>query len=215
MPDENTNESLNQANFCFCDLAPLYVLDQLNPAERQWVEQQILDCPELAVELAQYQAAVTAIPYAVEPLPAIADVQLIKQKLFDRLDLVMPKSTETSTPEPTPEPASSFVPFLAIRSDQVQWQPHRAPRAEVAILYVDPVKRERVGLLRAEPDMVYPPHRHGGDEEIYMLSGDLALEGIVYHAGDYIRSAAGSTHTPAHSVSGCMFFFRSSLDDEY
>jgi anti-sigma factor ChrR (cupin superfamily) len=63
--------------------------------------------------------------------------------------------------------------------------------------------------------MVYPGHRHGGTEEIYMLSGDLVLEGITYYGGDYIRSAPGSTHGEAYSKGGCMFFFRSSLDDEY
>jgi ChrR Cupin-like domain len=207
MTDQNFSESLGQEKYCFCDLAPLYALELLNDDERQWVEQQILACPDLAIELTEYQTAVTAIPYGVESLPTADRMQEVKGKLCDRLDLTL------SAVEP--EPISNFVPFLALRSAQLKWRSGRIPKVEVAILHIDPVQRERVGLLRAEPDMAYPPHRHGGTEEIYMLSGDLTLEGITYYAGDYIRSAPGSTHSPASSAGGCMFFFRSSLDDEY
>jgi anti-sigma factor ChrR (cupin superfamily) len=143
------------------------------------------------------ELATSAMPYGLESLPAIADMQVIKAKLFDRLDLALP------------------VPFMAFRSGQLEWHCPGIPKVEIAIMYVDPVRRERVGLLRAGPGMQYPAHRHGGTEEIYMLSGDLVLEGVPYHGGDYIRSAGGSSHIPAYSEGGCMFFFRSSLDDVY
>jgi anti-sigma factor ChrR (cupin superfamily) len=209
MIDANLDESLPQATYCFCDLAPLYALGQLTEAECEWVEQQMVNCPELAEELAQYQIAVTAIPYGIESLPSIEQMAALKGKLFDRLDLDWPAPPSAAAPE------SSFVPFFAMRSDAIQWCSPGIPKVEIAILYIDQAKREKVGLLRAEPDMSYPPHRHGGVEEIYMLSGDLVLEGITYYPGDYIRSATNSPHGVAYSASGCMFFFRSSLADEY
>jgi len=46
-----------------------------------------------------------------------------------------------------------------------------------------------------------------------MLEGDLSIDGQIYGKGDYIRSLPGSIHHP-HTVGGCMFFFRTSLDDE-
>jgi anti-sigma factor ChrR (cupin superfamily) len=145
----------------------------------------------------EYELATTVIPYGIESLPSIADMQVLKAKLFDRLDLTLPIS------------------FMAMRSTELKWHYPGIPKVEIAIMHIDPVRRERVGLLRAEPGMQYPAHRHGGTEEIYMLSGDLVLEGVPYHGGDYIRSAGGSTHVPSYSEGGCMFFFRSSLDDEY
>lgn len=207
----DSNQPLTQVPYCFCELAPLYVLDLLNDVERQWVEQQILDCPELAEELAQYQAAVTAIPYGVDLVPD--NTPEIKAKLFDRLDLELPSSAPAVAPVSTP--ISAFVPFMATRSSELRWRSGRVPKVEVAILHLDRERRERIGLLRAEPGMEYPPHTHGGTEEIYMLSGDLVLEGVTYYAGDYIRSAPGSQHLPSYSVEGCMFFFRSSMDDQY
>lgn len=70
---------MNAEQYCFCDLAPLYVLGTLTPAEQQWVEQQIVDCPELADELAQYQLGATAIPYGLEPAQLSGEV---KHRLF-------------------------------------------------------------------------------------------------------------------------------------
>jgi anti-sigma factor ChrR (cupin superfamily) len=205
-----TNHSIEE-RYCFCELAPLYALDLLNQTERAWVEQQLLDCPELGEELAQYETAVTAIPYGVELVPD--NTSAIKGKLFDRLNLKLPADKPAVIP--VTEPISTFVPFMAMRSGELNWRSGRVPKVEVAILHLDRERRERIGLLRAEPGMEYPPHTHGGTEEIYMLSGDLVLEGVTYYAGDYIRSALGSQHAPAYSHTGCMFFFRSSLEDEY
>jgi anti-sigma factor ChrR (cupin superfamily) len=213
MTEQNSNESAPSATDCFCDLAPLYALGVLGEAEQRWVEQQIADNPELAAELAQYQSAVTAMPYGVDSLPSIDEMQVLKGKLFARLDLDQPTIVPPQTA--IPPAASSSVPLFALRSDGLKWHSPGIPKVEVALLYHDRVKREKTGLLRAAPDMHYPPHRHGGVEEIYMLSGDLMLEGVTYYAGDYIRSAAGSDHAAAYSAEGCMFFFRNSVDDQY
>ncbi len=211
MTEQNPGEFPASEVNCFCDLAPLYALGVLDAAAQQWVEQQIADSPERAAELAQYQIAVTAMPYAVDALPSIDEMQVIKGKLFDRLNLDLPVPDAPASPIA----ASSFVPFFAMRSDALKWESVGIPKVEIATLYHDAATREKTGLLRAEPDMHYPPHHHGGVEEIYMLSGDLTLEGVTYYAGDYIRSAAGSDHAAAYSAAGCMFFFRSSLDDAY
>jgi ChrR Cupin-like domain len=211
MTDQSIKASSNSQNYCFCELAPLFALDVLSNDERQWVEQQVLECPELAVEMEQYQIAATAIPYGLETTPPSDN---LKNRLFDRLKL---ETVETPIPRKEKQTIDSFIPFMSVRSDQLQWvpHPHCCSKTKLAMLHADSVTRECVGLVRAEAGFEYPSHRHGGVEEIYMLSGDLELEGITYYAGDYIRSAPGSTHAPAYSVDGCMFFFRSSMDDEY
>lgn len=196
-------------DYCFEDLAPLHALGLLNPDEQQWLEQLLAAQPELATQLAQCQAAVGMMPYGLETLPTAAKMQVLKAQLFKRLDLPSEPVLEFSS-TPLSELATT-----AIRSGDLRWRTGQIPKVAMAILHIDRERRERVGLLRAEPGMQYPPHTHGNTEEIYMLSGDLVLEGVRYEAGDYIRSAPQSQHSPAHSVTGCMFCFRSSLDDEY
>jgi ChrR Cupin-like domain len=195
---------------CFPELAPMYALDCLSPQERAWVEQQMLDCPDLADDMAQQQMAVAALTYGTE-LPEVLGQRIpaLKNQLFDRLQLDLPGE------EPIETPMSGFVPFFSVRSNQLNWVNAPIPKVKIALLHCDEAKREKVGLLQAEADMVYPRHRHGGTEEIYMLSGDLTLEGVTYYSGDYIRSASGSTHGEAYSQGGCMFFFRGSMDDDY
>jgi anti-sigma factor ChrR (cupin superfamily) len=159
------------------------------------------------------------LPYGVSALPSEPVIQAVKGKLFDRLNLPLPEPTELACSEPAlaepalAEPLASS--FMALRSAEQRWRPGRVPKTEVALLHVDPERRERVALFRAEADMSYPAHTHGGTEEIYMLSGDLTLNGVLYHAGDYIRSIAGSQHDAAYSAQGCMFLVRSSMDDIY
>jgi hypothetical protein len=205
---DQPSETRSEPPACFPELAPMYALDCLSPHERAWIEQQMLDCPDLADDMVQQQIAVAALSYGTE-LPAQIEQRLptLKNQLFDRLQLDLPVPIET--------PMSGFVQFFSMRSNQLNWVQTPIPKVKIALLHCDETTREKVGLLQAEADMTYPRHRHGGTEEIYMLSGDLTLEGITYYGGDYIRSASGSTHGEAYSKDGCMFFFRSSLDDEY
>lgn len=209
LASDKSSERRSETPACFPELAPMYALDCLSPKERAWVEQQMLDCPDLADDMVQQQIAVAALSYGTQ-LPAQLEQRLpvLKTQLFDRLQLDLPET-------PIDPPMSGFVPFFSMRSNQLNWVKTPIPKVKIALLHRDETTREKVGLLQAEADMIYPSHRHGGTEEIYMLSGDLTLEGITYYSGDYIRSAPGSTHGEAYSKDGCMFFFRSSLDDDY
>jgi quercetin dioxygenase-like cupin family protein len=192
---------------CFCELAPLYVLDLLEIEDRLWVEAQVVDCPDLAEELAQYRAAVDLVPYSAPLVPMAAD---LKDRLFARLGL-----------EPVTEPGSTCSPELAaeremyaVRSQDLDWKPHRIAGVQCALLSVDDKQRMRSMVVKVAAGVTYPLHRHGGIEEIYMLEGDLIIENETYFAGDYIRSYSGSIHAPS-SATGCMFVIRACMDDEY
>ncbi len=72
--------------YCFCDLAPLYVLQLLSDAERAWVEGQIEQNPELAVELAELQTTVAAIAHAAPIAPLSPH---LKHRLHQELGLAV------------------------------------------------------------------------------------------------------------------------------
>jgi anti-sigma factor ChrR (cupin superfamily) len=201
---------LDAEHLCFCELAPLYALDLLDLEERLWVEAQILNCPDLAEELANYQTAVGVMPYSAPPVPMAAD---LKDRLFDRLGLDAIDSI--ADPEPEIPPTEVLAPeMFAIRSQDMQWQSHRIPGVEVVMLFVDPIQRMRLMEVKAAAGVIYPPHRHAGIEEIYMLEGELVINDRVYLAGDYIRSYPESIHAPSTDT-GCRFLIRACIDDEY
>ena len=204
---------------CFCELAPLYALGLLSEGYRAWVEAQIVAEPDLATELAEIEAIVAAMPYGNHQIPMAAN---LKERLFQRIGRTVPVS------QLTPEPASAFPGLVArllersatslinrseVRHQAIKWERYKVPGVTIARLHIDLVKREAVGLFRAEPGVRYPLHHHADVEEIFMLQGDLIIGNKVYGSGDYIRSVPSSTHAP-ETHGGCMFFFRTSLHDE-
>ena len=201
---------MNPEHRCFCEFAPLYALDLLDLEERLWVEAQILACPDLAEELATYQTAVGLLPYSAELVPMAAD---LKDRLFDRLELDSTPLVATPQP-PIPVDLTPVDETFSIQAQDLQWKSHRTPGVQCAVLFVDPVQRMRSLVVKAAAGVVYPLHRHEQAEEIYMLEGELVLNGKTYFAGDYIRSNPGSSHAPETST-GCMFLIRACIDDEY
>lgn len=222
---------------CLCDLTALYALGLLDEAGLEQINAYLEECPELATEMVELQETVATLPYSLEWMSPAAG---LKDRLFQRIhqDAVQPASSSPSesVSPPAVEPLASFS-FrqmreavaaarvlmrqfssgnrLTVRGRDLDWQPYRVPGVSVAPLYVDLAKREVTALLKAEPGAVYPIHRHAAPEEIYMLDGDLRIDGEVYSAGDYIRSRQGTVHEPSETVGGCMFLVRTSLDDEY
>jgi anti-sigma factor ChrR (cupin superfamily) len=201
---------MNDNHRCFCELAPLYALDLLDLEERLWVETQVVECPDLAEELASYQTAVDLMPYSAEPMPMAAD---LKDRLFDRLDAASEIELDLD-PIDTPPEILLEPKMVAIRSADLQWKPHRMEGVKVAVLFIDSINRMRNLLVKAEAGVVYPFHQHQGIEEIYMLEGELEIDGEVYLAGDYIRSYPNTIHAPSTST-GCTFLIRACMDDKY
>jgi hypothetical protein len=197
---------MNDDHRCFAELAPLYALDLLDLDERLWVETQVLECPDLAEELASYQAAVGVIPYGAPTMPMAAD---LKDRLFDRLGLDPVEAVPEIDPE-LPSPLKMFT----IRAADLDWQPRRIEGVQAVVLFRDEVSRTQHLLVKAAAGVVYPLHQHAGIEEIYMLEGELIIDDEVYLAGDYIRSYPNSIHAPFTNTS-CMFLIRACIDDNY
>lgn len=197
---------MNDDHHCFAELAPLYALDLLNLDQRHWIEAQVLACPDLAEELASYQAAVGVIPYTAPTMPMAAD---LKDRLFDRLGLEPVGSTYEVAPSVPSDP-----PMFTIRSTDLDWQPRRIDGVQAVVLFRDEISRTQHLLVKAAAGVVYPLHQHAGIEEIYMLEGELIIENQVYLAGDYIRSYPNSIHAPFTNT-GCKFLIRACIDDNY
>ena len=69
-------------------------------------------------------------------------------------------------------------------------------------------------LVRMEPHTRYPSHQHADVEELYLLDGDLLVEGQRMRAGDYCRAEPGSIHGEVSTQAGALFLVRYSQRDE-
>jgi hypothetical protein len=101
-----------------------------------------------------------------------------------------------------------------VRGDRLGWQPGSVPGVEVKPLSIDAERGRRTVLVRMAPGTVYPAHRHGDLEEIYMLEGDYLVSGVLMRAGDYCRAEGGTVHEDSRTLSGCVLIVSASLQDQ-
>ncbi|MCC3409625.1 MAG: cupin domain-containing protein [Microcoleus sp. PH2017_10_PVI_O_A] len=189
MPDEEFNM-----------LAALQALDTLNESERRVLAEKLQASPQLQSELAAVEKVISAIAYTAPAVPVAPD---LKNRLFQRIaELpIVPSPTENNTPS------------LIVRSRDVKWRPYSVPGISIGKLYIDKEKRQITCLMRLEPGVTFPLHRHADSEEVFVLEGDLIVEGEVCYQGDYIRSVPGSTHSPV-TEGGCLLLIKSSTNNE-
>ena len=66
----------------------------------------------------------------------------------------------------------------------------------------DATHRFEVSFVHMDVGASFPPHRHSGAEELYVLEGDCLCQGRRLGPGDYHRSAAGTEHQENRSEGG-------------
>lgn len=74
------------------------------------------------------------------------------------------------------------------------------------VLQVNPGNKRGYGfhLYRMGPGDVTVPHRHNGDEEFFLIDGDLAdHDGYQYETGDIVWLRNGTEHNSS-SKNGCV-----------
>lgn len=188
----------------FSELAALAALDAIDERDIDLVEVYADASPEAQDEWAELRMAVGAIPYGAPTLPVPSD---LKDRLFQHIELDNPVPIDAESPQ-------ELLPFFSVRSAEMLWEEHPVQGIKFVRLHEDPVKRIFSYLLRCEPGLKFPIHRHVKAEEIFMLEGDLVDNGQVYGPGDYLYSAAETIHAP-ETKEGCLFFLRTSLDNEF
>ncbi|GGX94600.1 cupin [Litchfieldella qijiaojingensis] len=63
-------------------------------------------------------------------------------------------------------------------------------------------------LVRYAPDSRFPPHEHGGGEELLVLEGEFADEHGTYPVGTYLRNPIGTSHAPRAGRQGTILFVK-------
>lgn len=95
---------------------------------------------------------------------------------------------------------------------KLNWRKTPLPGIFHSVLDVDAAKHRVTVFVRLDPGARIPPHTHGGEEDLYVVRGNLSCEdGTVLRAGDYLRSPAGSFHSGLWSDEGCLCVMVSSV----
>ena len=101
-----------------------------------------------------------------------------------------------------------------VRKDGGAWSEAK-PGVLVKQLAVDPAQHSVTMLVRMDPGSSWPPHRHGGTEQCFVLEGELHVgEETVLHAGDFQSMDSATVHPVQWTATGCLLLIVSSQHDQ-
>lgn len=184
--------------------AALHAVGALHPDEAAAFERHMAGCPACRLERDSLGRAADAL---LEAVPAAPLPSSMRERLRSRV-------TPAAQPWKLWSPPAAAGDLLLLRAGAGGWEPTAADGVTVRKLFVDEAADRVTMLVRMAPGTSYPPHRHAGAEECYVLEGDLHVGDTVLHAGDYQRADHGSRHGVQSTTGGCLLFIVSSLHDE-
>jgi anti-sigma factor ChrR (cupin superfamily) len=182
------------------ELASLYALGALDGSERDAFEKHLADgCPSCEAEVASFREVAGDMAEVCLTVPP--------PDLRQRVLKAVRRSPQV------PGVVLNFAGLLLSRSDEMPWEDF-APGIFQRRLFRDATRQYATTLIRMEPGARYPSHRHEDVEELFILSGDLRVAGVIMHSGDYCRAEPGSRHPDTHSVGGCTLLMMASEHNE-
>jgi anti-sigma factor ChrR (cupin superfamily) len=111
-------------------------------------------------------------------------------------------ATVPETPPAVSEKVSPPLPVSFLMQSEGQW--HTTPYEGVRLRELSNASADlAIFMLHLDPGATFPDHDHHGSEDMYLLSGDLDINGTLMGAGDFMHSTAGSQHHDMRSTGGC------------
>ncbi len=191
------------------ECAALYALGCLAPSERSKYAAHLESCVECQAEVEAYTLALSrfALSGTSERPPADA-----RQRFLAKMRET--GHQEKDVPTSRAEILLKRPGLLITRPVNAPWQPSAIPGLFTKTVFVDEERKYATALVRMDAGGRYPSHRHADVEEVYLLAGDLHIEGQTMRAGDYCRAEAESIHEESFTEQGCLFLLMSSQMDE-
>lgn len=195
------------------ELAALYALSALAPAEMEEVAHAWRGRPD-------FWAEVRSLRDAAAGLAESGPRKKPRRDLWPEIRARVAPSTPASAPADRAQVwkqwrAAPAPDEWVLAAQEGDFEPTDIQGITVRRLFVDEEADRVTMLVRMLPGTAYPAHRHGGNEECYVLAGDLSVgDETTLRPGDYQRMAAGSEHPVQATRAGCLLLIASSRHDE-
>jgi len=173
----------------------LYALQALPPSEVAAVGAHIAGCAECRQEVETLRPIVQS--FISWPTDVLRPSLSLRERLAQRI------AAETGGEPVLPSPQ---------RWAEPEWQ-EAAPGISCKLLATDTENYRVSMLVRLAPGTEYPPHRHGGLEELHLLQGELMIGDRKLYPGDYNRAELGSVDHRVWSETGCTCVLMTSYRD--
>ena len=155
------------------------------------------DMPITTNEVTEDELVFLALALTPVPPPAPVFDRVLKE-VNDRIDSL---SSDAASP--------SLSSLRTVRRNDGEWRA-MAPNVTFKVLHDDGAFASM--LVHLLPGAALPPHAHPGDEECYVVRGDIWLSGVHLQAGDFQFAGTDVIHDGIHSETGCLLHIRASSE---
>ncbi|GEM_PF-276147 len=190
------------------ELAELYAAGALTPAEAADFERRMrAGEPSFVAAYASVISAMEAL-LEVEPVAAPASIRnALQARLIEEEREAAELWDDSSAADAQKLVADSVgAPSTGLtitRATTGRWHRTGVTGVRFRQLHASRKSNRRTIMLDMAPGSSLPDHEHAGDEEVFMISGDLTIAGTTLGPGDYIRIAAGAEHGVPRTTNGC------------
>jgi anti-sigma factor ChrR (cupin superfamily) len=179
----------------YLELVFLHTLRALPASEIPVLEAHLSMCPDCRQEMETLRPIIGA--FVSWPTDVLRPTESVWERLARRIAAETGQAPVLLPPLPRSEP---------------DWE-EAAPGLTYKMLAAD-TEKDRVSLLvRLAPGAHYPPHRHAGVEELYLLHGELWIDDKKLYPGGYNRAEAGTGDQRVWSETGCTCVLLTSARD--
>ena len=99
--------------------------------------------------------------------------------------------------------AEDTAPFRSVRAEDGEWE-QRSEKVWKKLLAEETQSGRTMYLLRCLPGAAIKPHIHEQAEHLFILEGELWIDGKLYSAGDAQVATPGSVHPEITMPAGCL-----------
>ncbi|MBN9693014.1 MAG: cupin domain-containing protein [Verrucomicrobia bacterium] len=188
------------------ELAAAYALGALERPEAVRLEALAASDPDIRGEVDAFLAVARHLVGRVIPVAPPAELRsAILARIRSTPQLGRAPAAEAKLESaPSPEvKAPDLSGFRFVRPDEAEWVTGLAPGLRTQTLATNVRSNYAMVYLELAPGATYPQHSHSGNEELFVVSGDLVSEGQTLKAGDFFHSESGTVHHDLYSPSGC------------
>lgn len=182
------------------ELVASYALSALERGETELMKAHLQTCAECQQEYRALSSVTdTLSAWRHQTLPPLASSwNLLAERISSQ-------PQKNATVRPATSPAQLWA--------EPRWK-EVSPGISCKVLSTDK-EADRVSMLvRLAPNTAYPPHRHAGLEELYLLEGELWIEDRLLEPGDYNCAEPGTADHRVFSETGCMCLLITSPSDQ-
>lgn len=160
-------------------------------------------------EIAAWNAAAAQLAHHVRPLmePRASVKESLMRKIAEQ------HATERALEGPGTHRFDHARGIYTVFPEQMPWSKHPVPGVQIKVLTESKKRGYVTMLMKVDPGTVFPEHHHTGEEECYVLSGSIILNGKRLGVGTLHHGDEHSDHGTLSTDEGALLLLVVAKED--